>query len=178
MSETIGHLEVRDRWDYADFFWRYGEKPDGKGGTRYWVTWCAHTSYGVYGHCWDHMGAPLPKFVSRIDSGYLLGKIARKVHSDDVLKASVVKAIRERRRDNEASKERAREAIRRLRDLSLDYSGPALTQALYDDDTVSEVLGDWDGICDTETDPQAVGFVAKFWPMFVAHLNQKEPAHV
>jgi len=155
--------------EWGEFFWNERDPvDDGHGGKRYSATWAAVTSFGVFGHHWSHMGMPFPAFAKKIGRDYLLSKIAREVPSDDKLIAEVSRRISESLAERAISKQVAAAAFGAIRDLSDEHSGSSLQTMLYTSDDLSHVGIEWSDVNAMVWDVQAVGFVEKLWPKFVA----------
>lgn len=173
MSENVRNILVRNGYDYAEFFVREtGPIPLDNGRTRYAATWCCVSSYGVYGHHWSDMGCPLVKFVAGAGNDYLLSKIARRVFDKDRFKKWLSREIFTARVDREAKSR----AAAQLRSLCEDHDGEALAVLAFEDPAIAECEPEW---CDADTrdwDPQAVMFVEKMWPKFVAELRRQAMA--
>lgn len=155
--------------DWATFFvCEFPPKTTDSGHTRYPTTWTAYSSFGVFGHCWADMGCPFAEFIARVDQGYVLGKIARRVFDE----ARFLKWLNRAIFTSRCTKEEKAEAHRALKELRLDWSSEALWIMAYNDPAISRVHADWSD-CDAHGfDPQAVGFYKAFWPKFVEAMRE------
>lgn len=164
-------ISIRDRHDYAEFFVDEKEPVKRSDGSIEWAAlWCCYSSFGVFGYYWSGMGEPFAEFIAGIDAGYLLGKIAKKEFDDDTCLKSVRGAIVEARRDRRrtVTKEIAREAWDAVESISEGYSGESLATVLYECGELSILEYEWTEMTNQAWDRQAVAFVERMWPKFVA----------
>jgi hypothetical protein len=175
MKEDTYSVIVRDDYDYGEFFVRESDvvaRPDGRGFDAS-ATWSCVSSYGMYGHHWSSMGEPFAEFVRGVDDDdYLLGKIAHKVQRDSsAIVASITRLIAERVATGACTPDVAGEAATAMGSLEDEHSGDVLCHEIYMCEEVSATGID---LCDAETqewDPQAVAFVKRLWPKFVAAVQ-------
>lgn len=170
MSDTTYGLLVRDGMDWAEFFVNERQPVQEGDHTRYSVTWACVSSYGVFGHHWAHMGSPFPEFAARTGPDYLLGKIARQTFDADKFAKWIRREIFTSRATRE-QKSAASAAFRRLRDEHGDNE--SLAALCYADDAISHCRPEWSDCESRSHDRQAVMFVEKMWPKFVAELSAR-----
>ena len=163
---------VRDSGEYGEFFVNEREPVTSASGyTSYSATWVCYSSFGVFGHHWSSMGEPFAEFIRDVDSHYLLGKISSEVLDERKMVAGVRKAIIERRRQKAISADVAREALDTLTSLSEEHSGDVLAHEIYMSTEISKTGVDLCEVPTREYPRQAVEFVRRLWPKFVAAVN-------
>jgi hypothetical protein len=179
MAEASYRLYVRSApyREWGEFF-VCEAKPRLRGGhLQYAASFTALTSYGVFGHFWSHMGEPWVEFASGIDQGYLLGKIGHKTVNDKKIIEGVRRAILHARRQQDASKDEAREAWDELDELRGEYSGDVLCHEIYHNSmAINKVIGDYAEITTQDWDVSCLKFVELLWPEFVKALQARAAA--
>lgn len=126
-----------------------------------------NSDYGTYGYWWNSTGRDdIREFLIKIDTDYLLGKIAPKQEYDpQETEKSVKRKIIELRRANRIDKEQARTE----RDLVSD-SDFSCELGFYD--WMKETkIGDAYELACYRTDRQAVAFAERVWPVFCDMLR-------
>lgn len=173
---TTTTITVRDDFEYGEFFVNERSCIRDNGKIQHSATWVAYSSFGVFGHHWSHMGEPFAEFIRDVDSGYLLGKIAKKETSTRKVVAGVRREITAARKDKSVTKDEAREAMDELNELASEYDGSVLCHKVYESPEISKCVSDFCDIDTQEWDCQAVGFVKRLWPKFVAALRERVEA--
>lgn len=149
-------------------------KQAGEGWARIWLTsdgcFTCLSDYGHYGHWWGSPGCEFRKFLTGIDSGYLIrclhtGK--RLDYDQNETERAVRAAILQGRRDGSLTKDRARDEweIQRRADFSNEYG-------FYDWHGTSQL--DWETRCNTLKycyPGQLEAFAKRVWPRFVLALR-------
>lgn len=181
MEGKTTHLVVRAGHEWGEFF--VHEEPierrsDGQGFNAS-ASWTCNSSFGTYGHYWGSMGRPFGEFIKDIGDDYLLGKIATKVYDADKLLDSVLYNLNSRLDEGSGDKKLLRAAIKEAKKLHAECEfDAALPMLFYESVPLSKVRIEW---CDMTTQiypQQAVMFVKKLWPLFVAEFNKTpEPAN-
>lgn len=169
----ITNLIVYDQSDFAEFFVResFATKEDGR--PRHSATWCAYSSFGVFGHCWYSMGQPFGEFIADIDEGYLLSKIGREVFDEAKLIESMYHQIDVRVKEKIISRQTAREGKRRIKEIIGDFGGEGCCGLLYEDVVISHCKLEWVDLTSRSTDRQAVQFAKRIWPKFVNEFRAR-----
>lgn len=169
----VRHLIVRDdRHEWGEFFVAERDpEPRTSGGLRYTATWTCYSSFGVFGHHWYDMGAPFAEFIRGMDAGYLIGKIGRRVFSEEKAVRAVRNEIVGARVRKAITKEAARDAFDAVEQIEQNYSGEAVATMLYEDADIGHVHIEWSELESMEWDRSTVLFAEKIWPRFVEAIQ-------
>lgn len=129
----------------------------------------AHTDYGTYGYRWTAIGdRTIKEFLLRIDTHYLLGKVARDNWVDeDKTKARFLRHVVEWRKERRCDKDRARE----LYDGISERDGQEMITWALDQPEIYNCDG-WEMIRH-DYPPAARMFASELWPLFVAELRKE-----
>lgn len=174
---AVKFYDVRVDGEWAEFYVNE-RKPvkDSSGHLRYSASWCCLSSYGVFGHYWHSMGSPFKQFVADIEEDYLLSKIGQRVPSCDVIWESVLREIKAIRRSRSVTKEAARKAWTAANEILDDdghFGSPdVFVKYLSEDEDLSNLKIEWTELNSMEWEGDALQFVRKLWPAFVAALNK------
>lgn len=171
---AVKFYDVRADGEWAEFYVNKRDPVmDFSGHSRYSASWCCLSSYGVFGHYWHSMGSPFKQFVAKLEEDYLLCKIGRKIASADVTLDSVRRAIKSIRRNENISKDDAREAWGAVDAIADEYyPAEILISKLSEAEEIEKLELDWTEINTMDWESDAVQFVRKLWPAFVEALNK------
>lgn len=168
----ITYYDIRVAGEWAEFFVRESshDKPDGT--RRHTATWCCHSSFGVFGHHWYDMGQPFAVFIRDTEPDYVLSKIARRVASAEKAIAGVRSSILDSRRGQVVTREAARDAWDAVAAIEAEgHSGEVTCSLLYESSEIDHCEIEWSDLTTMEWDDQAMQFMRKLWPAFVAKFT-------
>lgn len=173
--QEANRIVIRHDGEWGEFFFSASGPIALEGGdTRFAATWCCVSSFGVYGHHWGYMGEAFAEFVRDLEEDYLLSKISTRETSGEVACNDVRRQILESRKKRAITKDEARDAMDAVNSVEADGgSGESMCDTLLESSELECVGIDWCGLNCREWNNQALQFVRKLWPMFVAEL-QKE----
>lgn len=151
-----------------------------------WATICitegglflVESSYGVYGHWWSHHGRETFKhFLVELDRDhdYVMGKLGRRTcfYADKTV-VEIKRQVLEERRNQNFTKEQAREAFD-IEDL-IDYgtSQDLFVQAIYDHEQLKDMYQDYDALpIRLEFDISLQMFMKEIFTAFVTSIRQE-----
>lgn len=127
------------------------------------------SDYGNYAFQWSAMGegVDVRDFLSGLDSDYLMGKLGRRNWFDSVATHKKIKRlIIEMRKDNNATKEKAREA---WRDIPEQYEFENTYREYLEEHW--SFFQDLCGIMDYDFPPDLRAFAKKLYPRFVDSMQ-------
>jgi len=176
-SPEVLHIEVRNHHESGSFYLREGVEGEGDR-KHYWCELTCNTSFGIVGHYWSSMGSPAARFLSKLNRGYLIGKLwgsEASVFCGDTAVAEAKAALLRERRDGDLSKEDAREAFDVFWSVSTEFEWH---QMVLDCEWLHRHLMDCGGPFGSVTNPQALGFWEELWPAFITELTAARPQGV
>ncbi len=143
----------------------------------------AHGSFGTYAYCWTHIGAQtLKQFLTGLDFGYFMEKTfgrGYRIFDADETTKSLRSEIKRRRRDDDLTKQQARDAWVDL-DLYLGESSDhehAYITEMCRSEALMRVAGDeYYDVGVLVDNPSCRGFWNEIWPLFLADIAQGEAA--
>lgn len=126
------------------------------------------SDFGNYGHWWHNAGCEFRQFLCEVDDSYLIGKLGLGQHEydDEATLARWQRRIYELRREQQLTREAAREEWRLLRNCS-DLSSEFDLHEWY----LATKLDVSDGVAVYRKPMQLQTFVKRLWPLFVAALR-------
>lgn len=139
-------------------------------GSNYTARWTAATSYGLYGHYWDSMGAPFAEFLKRVGSDYVLNKISSTVRSADVFRRSLDKWIK----NSDLPLNKKHSALRRVEYWMGTYAGERAIDAVMEDKGMVKFEIPWEELVYEDYPEAAKGFMRVLWPEFVRVVTTQQ----
>jgi hypothetical protein len=167
MKTTADCYTIRANGEWGTFYVREGVDDGG----HHWCELTCNTAFGCVGHYWGSMGRPAPKFLAKVDKGYLLGKLwgtKTKVFDPGAAISDAKRALFAMRRAADISAVRARDVYDDICNAEPDEHGWHLL--------VDECEWLYDRMVDGASygmvpNPQAEGFWRDLWPTFIAELT-------
>jgi hypothetical protein len=176
-APEVLHIQVRNHHESGSFYLREGVEGEGDR-KQYWCELTCNTSFGTVGHYWSSMGSPAARFLSKLNRGYLIGKLwasEASVFCGDTAVAEAKAALLRERRDGDLSKEDAREAFDVFWSVSTEFEWH---QMVLNCEWLHRHLMDCGGPFGSITNPQALGFWEELWPAFITELTAARPQGV
>ncbi len=133
-----------------------------------------YSDFGNYLYHWSDFGGDFPKFLLRLDEGYLAGKLGKRpVYDTDATRRAIEEYLVETVKEGDLTEVAAEEERERIKACGNLHSSEDFGEWLRE-----TVLEDAYEFSRTMMNPQLRGFLDHIWPRFTALLqaNQPKPA--